>query len=833
MSAPKPPSGPPPRPQWRRFMFTIVAPSAVTFALCLGLIFAIILPAERGEFVERKKETIRELTRTGWSELEGLYAQEERGALTRADAQQIALARIEQMRYGDEGKDYFWITDMQPRMIMHPYRPELNGQDLSGYTDPAGKKLFVAFTDLVRAGGEGYTDYLWQWKDDPRHIAPKLSFVKGFAPWGWIIGTGVYLDDVEAKIDRITGRVIGISIGISVVIGLLLAYVTRQGYALELRRWQAENALRASEEKYRLLVEGTTEGILMVLHDRPVYANTILLNRLGYTERELADLTLDRIIEPMADTHARLTARDGTVTDMRLAAVPVQIGGETGQILSLHDITAHKKTEERAARLLAELQTTLPLVTRPVRSAALSTLACDLDTPIRRAAAAMTGARAGAILVKAPGGEPIGIVTDCDLRDRVLAAGRDPGQPVSTIMSAPLVRIPDQALMFEAARLMQERRLQHLVVTDDRGAVRGVLAGTEILHAQRHAVGLLIGEIERAGSREELRDICARLPVAVKTLIDSGTRVEHITRIITSVYDAATDRMIGLAEAALGVPPAAYTFLVLGSAARGEQTLATDQDNALVYADVPEPLQAGAQAHFLRLGAFICDGLDFIGYRRCKGETMAANPKWCRPLSGWHRYFTEWVTNANPQDLVDMNILFDFRCGHGDAGLVIELRRHLQELLAGGRPAFFFHLALTTLQFKPPRGFFGNIQLESGGEHPATFSIKSAIIPVVNFARIYALKNDLAECNTLERLARLRDKGVLVPTSHDELVQAYTTLTQMRLAHQAGQVGREVPPDNHISLDELTHLERSVLKKIFADIAVFQARLQMDFARTA
>lgn len=821
----------PQRPNWRHFILTIVTPVVVTFALCLGLIFAVVIPTMRDNVVERKKEMIRELTQAAWSELAALHEQEKAGVLTREAAQQAAVARIRHFRYGDDRKDYYWITDEHPRMVMHPYRPDLDGQDLSTYSDPAGKRLFVEFAALVRARGDGYTDYLWQWKDDERRVVPKLSYVKGFAPWGWIIGTGIYLEDVRAEIAQMTRRVLEVSVAISAVIALLLGYIARQGFGLERRRWQAEAALRASEQKYRLLVEGTTEGVLMVLDERPVYANRTLLDRLGYTEAELADLPLRRIIEPVSDRHARLIGKDGSAADVLLDTAPVQIGDRPGQVLSLKDVTAHKKAEETVQRLLSELQTTLPLTTRPVKACQLSPVACDLDLPIQKAAAAMARARASAILVKAPGGEPVGIVTDRDLRDRVLAAGRDPAQPVSQIMSAPLVRVAEHALLFEAARIMQERGLQHLVVTDERGGTVGILAGTEILHAQRHAVGLLLGEIGKAGSPEELRDCYARMPLLVKTLLDAGTRVEHVTRIMSGIADAITVRLIALAEAELGPPPAPYTFVVFGSVARGEQTLATDQDNAIVFADAAD--DARAQAYFLRLGERVCGGLDRAGYRRCRGETMASNPKWCQPLSRWRQYFTDCVTAANPQDLLDVNIFFDFRAVHGEAGHVAQLRQHLQDLLEPGQPVFFFHLAQSTLQFKPPRGFFGNIQLESGGDHPATFNIKSALVPLVNFARLYALRHHLAETNTLERLARLRDRGVLLPSSHDELVQACTALTQMRLTHQSAQTGRGEPPDNFIDLGELTQLERSILKKVFSDIVVFQARLETDFARTA
>jgi signal-transduction protein with cAMP-binding, CBS, and nucleotidyltransferase domain/PAS domain-containing protein len=810
-----------------------MSPVILTFALCLGLIFVLVIPAMKQQIIERKKEMIRELTQTAWSELVGLHEQEQRGVLTRLAAQQAAIARLQRLRYGDDAKDYFWITDTQPRMIMHPYRPELNGKDLSGYTDPAGKKLFVEFAELVRTQGDGYTDYLWQWKDDEHRVAPKLSYVKGFKPWGWIVGTGIYLEDVRTEIAKVTRRVMGVSLCISLIIGCLLVYIAIQGLGIERKRQEAEAALRASEEKYRVLVEGTTEGILMIVQDRPVYANKTLLDQLGYTEQELMDLPLHRIIEPVNNQLARLVGKAGRTTEVLLVSSPVKIGDRTGQVLSLKDVTAHRKTEEVMQRLSAELQNTLPLTMRPVKASQLATLSCTLDTPIRQAVVSMSRAKASAILVTAPSGEPVGIVTNRDLLDRVLAANRDTSHPVSAIMSAPLVRIPEHALLFEAARIMQEQGLQHLVVTDEQGGTRGVLASSDILHAQRHAVGLLLTEIERAQSPVELRDCNQKLPYLVRSLLDAGTRMEHITRIMSSVADAITNRLITLAETELGPPPVPYSFLALGSVARGEQTLATDQDNAIIYADVAADQLNAAQAYFLRLGNKVCGGLDQAGYRRCKGETMASNPKWCQPLSRWREYFTDCITAAEPQNLLDVNIFFDFRCIHGDPGHVTDLRRHLEELLQDGKPVFFFHLGQTTLQYKPPRGFFGNIQLESGGEHPAAFNIKSAMVPLVNFARMYALRHHVAETNTLERLARLRDQGILVPSSHNELVQAYTELMQLRLAHQAAQAARNIPSDNYITLSELTQLEQSLLKKVFADITVFQARLETDFTRTS
>lgn len=367
--------------------------------------------------------------------------------------------------------------------------------------------------------------------------------------------------------------------------------------------------------------------------------------------------------------------------------------------------------------------------------------------------------------------------------------------------------------------------------TDDRGAALGVLAGSEILHAQRHALALLLSEVKAARFARELRESHARVPFFVKALLESGAAVEHVTRIMAAVSDAILARVIELAEAEVGPPPVPYTFLVMGSAARGEQTLATDQDNGIVYADVEPARREEVQARFLALGETICGWLEEAGYRWCPGGVMAGNPKWCQPLSRWKEDLTTYVTVSSPQDVLDVNIVFDFRPAWGEASHAAILRRHLRELLEAPRPQFFFHLAESTLRFKPPIGFLGKIQPELPGGH--AFNIKSAIVPLVNFARMYALRHHYPEVNTLERVRRLRDEGVLLPSSHDELVRTYTALVEMRLSHQAAQWSAGIEPDNLIDLRKLTALERSVLKKAFAGITVFQARLETDFARTS
>ncbi len=186
----------------KRTDLRLILPALLAVALFIISIFAVIIPAFRSTIMDRKREMIRELTNSAWSVLHEYNVEEKKGHLTTEEAQKRAISDIRFLRYGEERKDYFWITDMHPRMIMHPYQPNLEGQDLSGDAgrDHTGKKLFVEMVDVCKKNGSGYVEYMWQWKDDPSRIVPKVSYVKGFAPWGWIVGSGIYVEDVRERV---------------------------------------------------------------------------------------------------------------------------------------------------------------------------------------------------------------------------------------------------------------------------------------------------------------------------------------------------------------------------------------------------------------------------------------------------------------------------------------------------------------------------------------------------------------------------------------------------------------------------------------------------------
>ncbi len=222
---------------WKSFLARIVLPTVLTITLFLSVIFSILIPAIEKSSVDRKREMIRELTNSAWNILAKFEYDEQKGILSREQAQKEAIEQIKNLHYGQHMKDYFWINDMHPTMVIHPYRNDLNGKDLTDYKDPNGKRVFVEFVNIVKKNGSGYVEYMWQWKDDKTRIVPKISYVKGFTPWGWIIGTGIYIEDVKAEIAEITTNIIQISAAILLIAIFLLFFIIAQNYQTEIRRY--------------------------------------------------------------------------------------------------------------------------------------------------------------------------------------------------------------------------------------------------------------------------------------------------------------------------------------------------------------------------------------------------------------------------------------------------------------------------------------------------------------------------------------------------------------------------------------------------------------------
>ncbi|MEW5906749.1 MAG: DUF294 nucleotidyltransferase-like domain-containing protein [Elusimicrobiota bacterium] len=945
-----------PGPAGGSFAARIALPSALAIILFVAATFLFIIPSFERNMMDRKRETITELTNSAHSLLARFHAEQRAGRLTAVQAKRLAADAVRALRYGPEAKDYFWITDLEPRMIVHPYRPDLDGKDLSDFRDSHGKLMFVEFADVSRRDGAGYVDYMWQWKDEADRIVPKLSYVKLFEPWGWVVGTGIYIEDVLEEIKRLEANLIKISVLMAFIIAGILVYVNQQGLRAERARRAAEKRLAESEEKYRKLVEAATEGIIMVLDGRPAYSNRMALDMLGYSAEEFERLDLSDLLHPESSAsveylaelletgdappqvEARLRRRDGETLRALLTASGIVFGGRKGFILSVKDIDSHKRTEEELSasrekfrlltdsidlgvlradlaagrvteanpaacrmlgyaspeglaaagrsplapfeelfkeslagrqvkearvsvlsdsglrtllasvtrlpgegegagafdclleditareraeaereKLVSDLQLSLGSLNQSARGVARPAPRCGLAVPVSKAAAIMTGAGSSSVLVESEG-EVIGILTDHDLRARVLAGGAGAEAPVSRVMSSPLVSVPETALLFEAVLLMQEKDIRHLAVRDAAGRVTGVIDEKELLALKWYSPATLMEEFARAADVEGVIAVKGRLPRLVRTLSDTGADSAGVTRLVTAAADAATARFVEFAVNELGEPPVPFAFMALGSQARREQTLVTDQDNAIVYADPASGREAVCAEYFQALGGKVCAWLDAAGWPYCKGGAMASNPKWCRPLKDWKAYFTGWAALTEAQALLDVNVFFDFRCAWGERALESELRSHVRSAVKD-RTILFLNLANNALGFKVPLGFRNALELEGEGEHKGTFDAKKLLRVFTDFARVYALRADIQALPTPARLAALAEANVLERAEKESFAQAFDALTRLRLKRQAARAAAGLAPDNRIKPSELSQADQQALRETAAAAA--------------
>lgn len=838
-----------PRPRWNFFLLKILLPTVLAIGLFVFFQFRVLIPSFEDRLLERKRDTIRQLTDVASGILAEYDAEVREGRVPLAEAQRMAAGRVQDLRYGNEGKDYFWISDLQARMVMHPYRTDLNGQDVSDFQDPRGVRIFVEFANTLRDRNEAYVEYVWQWKDDPDRLEPKQSFIKKFEPWGWILGTGLYLEDVQQEIRVIAGHFVRGSVGITALCALLLLFVAVQSMRIERRRAKAEDDFRESHEKYRALVESATEGTLMVLDGRLAFANPTMLDILDVTEDELRLLDLAEVLTAEAAARVQgvggakaeetvLRRRDGSGIDVVVSSARISFGGREGVVVAARPLLSRRPGEAVCAQrnrdrenLLADLQASLMFLHEPVAPLAGAPVFCDIRDSVAGGAALMTARGATAVVVTAEG-EPVGLVTDLDIRARLVAQGLTGETPLHAIMSAPLVSIESRALVYEAILTMRERNVDHLLVRDEANKVTGVVRHRELLLFHRYSLAVLTQEIRHAPTPEAIAAARRGLPNLVKVLVEGGAKARNITRAVTAVTDAVVIRLLELGAADLGPAPARFSFLALGSEGREEQTLTTDQDHAIVFEDVPEQSAADIQAYFLKLGRFVSEGMALAGYPLCLGEVMSGNPRWCQPLRVWKGYFAEWLRTAEPKDILELKIFFDFRTVHGEAEFAAELRRHIDGILAQ-EPPFLLHYAQYTLQYKSPLSFFGHIVTEEGKEGHRTFNIKEAMMPVVNFARLYAFRHGVADVNTLDRLHALLGLGTLRENLHDEAAKVYDYLMQLRLARQVRALDRNEAPGNAIDPSELTHIEETLLKQAFAQIANIQKKISFDFLGAA
>jgi CBS domain-containing protein len=451
------------------------------------------------------------------------------------------------------------------------------------------------------------------------------------------------------------------------------------------------------------------------------------------------------------------------------------------------------------------------------------------DMTIQQVAQKMSKENASYLIMPASGNFQAGIITTSDLAHKVIANGIDYQGSAVEIMKSPLITIKDHAIVFEALMKMMEFDIKHLPVINSQDRLVGIVSNRELISSQGQSPLFLLREISKAESFNDIADKHKRMPALVKSLINSNVTSRNINRMITTVSEAILKKVMFFALQEMGPSPKPFVFMILGSEGRNEQTLKTDQDNAIIFEDVPEKDLPEIKAYFLRLGEKVCNMLDRAGYKFCEGGIMAKNPDWCQPFSVWKNYFSAWIYKAEGEDLLKSSIFFDFRSGYGEKYFINDLREHLNKSIANWS-GFLRHMTENALHFKPPLGFFRNFVVESKGKHRDSFDIKGAMMPIVDFARIYALKYQVEATNTFDRLNELYLKKALTKEEYEELEKAYGYLMQLRFSRQViSATEQEGGPDNFINPKRLTHVEQSMLKEIFKRIEKFQSKMNFEF----
>ncbi|MCG8565614.1 MAG: DUF294 nucleotidyltransferase-like domain-containing protein [Desulfobacterales bacterium] len=473
----------------------------------------------------------------------------------------------------------------------------------------------------------------------------------------------------------------------------------------------------------------------------------------------------------------------------------------------------------------------LTLTLRPISDFRLDPApCCPPETPVREAARLMETHHCRALLIADNSEPPLGLVSHRDFARHMPVAQSpfsisqllDPSRPLPLIQE-------NQPLGLALARMEQLDR-HHLAVEDQEGEIKGILSRSKILDSALPPGGRLVLPLEADRDLSSLTSIHSRLPDLLRTAIYQGSPVDELTQFIEHFSQSVLERVISHILNQRGPAPCPFVFLIMGSEGRGEQTLISDQDNAILFQDLPTDREnREAKAWFDQLAREICTTLDRAGFALCQGNNMAMNSKWCQPMSVWKQYFFQWIRSASPKDLLHAGIFFDFKGGYGHLELAEELRQYLFDSL-GAWSGFLRNMTENALEFRPPLGLFGKFQVASKGSKKNTIDLKYAQLPIIDVTRVYALKYKINTVHTPTRLFRLYTRHALTAREYQDILQSYQFLMKLRFRRQITAVTDEGrSPDNDINPDNLSHLDRHRLREVFKLIEKFQQKLGIEF----
>jgi len=701
----------------------IVLPTILAMILFISYIFFYVVPLFEDNMLNQKKLIVKELTAIAASVITHYQALEEKGLLTPEEAKQRTIDEIKTMRYDSQNKNYFFIIDMTPKMILHPYRPELTGKDLSNYTDEenkSGKKLFVESVRIVKSNGEGYLRYHWQWKDDPEKTAEKLSYVKGIPERGWIVGTGIYINDIAEEKEALQLHIFQI-VGITVDgLFMLLAYFLLQSRRIENDRKKAEAGLKEVKNRYRALVESSNEGYLLTMDGRIVYSNFKLQQILGFTNTELHQADIWNIIFPDVENNSRLNEHLGNV-----------------------------------------------------------------------------------------------FKNDSDHGEFEAVAADSVGNHIDVIVTT--------------SRIFLSEKHGHVISLRPivRKSVIGVGTTTNIPTDYKPIHSSLIKEIKESNRIGHVVQNMNKLPAIIREMIDTGAKPKALCMVIGTTYDEVIVRCIELSIDEIGPPPVAFAFLSLGSNARHEMTMFSDQDNAIIFKDTTQTAPDKLRAYFLKLGDKVCSKLNASGYHFCPAGIMALHPKWCLSEKEWHKKLENIMNAPTPDGFLEFNVFFDLKRTYGNIDIANSIHSQIQ-LLMQQYPRFINHYAKNALIYKPPLNVLGGLKTERQ-DGARTLNLKGALRPIEIFSRIYALKHGIDDANTIKRLKKIREKEEIDEGFHKEAIYMFNYIWQLRFFNQIFTHAGLRKVNDDLEIKELNDLEVEHLKQVVYRLSMLRRKISLDF----
>ncbi len=454
-------------------------------------------------------------------------------------------------------------------------------------------------------------------------------------------------------------------------------------------------------------------------------------------------------------------------------------------------------------------------------------ITCSPQASIREVMTRMHELRVGSMVAVDDAGRPLGILTLPDVLERIALPQIDLEQPVISVMTAQLTSLSPQALAHEAALLMAKQGFRHVLVVENERLV-GLVSEKDLFALQRVGLRQIGASIRYAKDVEELQQAAADIRSMAHNMMAQGVAAEHLTQFISTFNDLLTARVVDLELNANKLNPDELCWISLGSEGRFEQTLNTDQDNALIF-KVPEGMDADkVREQLLPVAKRINDTLNACGYPLCKGKVMASNPQWCLSLEEWKGTFANWITNSSQEALLNASIFFDFRALFGNTALAEELREWLlSNVRDNGR--FLHQMAVDAMSIQPPLGLVRDFVL--GKENKLDLKL-NGITPFVNTARIFSLASGVAHTSTLQRL---RSSGVKmkIPAAEIEAwIDAFLFIQVLRLRHHDEEKAKGINDedlDNLIDPEQLNELDRRILKEAFRQARKLQTRLALEY----